>query len=115
MQTLTRGFTVVDLTPQCEARLQARYEYELLERIAGAPDLIGRFSSAIWREPESFELALTSRPAGLTLRWSASAPTSGIAVLCDQTQTFSLSLLASGLDADSDRLTLAAFQQHMVR
>jgi hypothetical protein len=110
------GFTVVDFTPQCEVRQKAVYEYALLEQIQGAPDLLGTFASEIWRAPESFEVRLSAVPAntGLVFRWAASSETSGIASLRDATRTLSVSILASGKNAESDRLTLEAFQHFAV-
>jgi len=110
-----RGFTAVDLTPQCELRLQARYEYALLEQIDGAPELIGQCSAEIWRSPESFDFAFPQAGGRLVLRWCACSPTSGIAILLGERQAFSVSLLASGLDIAADRLTLDACQQYFVR
>lgn len=111
------GFTVADLTPQCEIRQKSHYEYALLEQITGAPDLIGTFSSEIWRAPENFEVRLSAVPANTSLifRWAASSDTSGIASLRDATRTLSVSMLASGVNAESDRLTLEAFQHFAVR
>jgi hypothetical protein len=107
------GFTVVDLSPQCEIRLKAQYDYALLDQLDGAAELIGTLSGEIWRAPENFEVALATIPANtsLVLRWAASSDSSGVASLRDATQTLSISMLASGLNADSDRLTLEAFQR----
>ena len=57
-----REFTVVDLTGQGELKLQARYEYGLLEKIEGAVELLGLFAAHIWKSPQEFETTL--RPAG---------------------------------------------------
>lgn len=108
-------FAVVDLTAQCEVRQNALYEYELLERIEGAADLIGQCSAALWRDPEEFELMLSTPGSGLQLRWRASAPTAGIAVLRDRKRLLSFSLLMSGMMESADDLTLQAFQTHVVR
>jgi len=51
----------------------------------------------------------------LVLRWSASAATAGIATVRFEDELMSLSLLASGLDADADTITLQAFQTHLLR
>jgi hypothetical protein len=110
-----QGFTAVDLTPQCEVRLEARYEYGLLEQIESAPELIGQMSGELWRCPESFEFSFPQIYGRIMIRWCACAPTSGIAILRDQRQTFSVSLLASGLDTSADKLTIDACQQHIVR
>jgi hypothetical protein len=108
------GFTAVDLTPQCEVRLTAAYEYALLEKIPGALDLIGTFANQIWRNPEEFETSINPM-SKLMLRWRASCPTAGIATVRSSDRALSLSLLASGLDPAADHLTLDAFQQHAVR
>jgi hypothetical protein len=110
-----RPFTVVDLTPQCEVRLQARYEYALLEQVDGASDLIAAFSAEIWRDPQEFETAIPRTQGRLNLRWRASAASAGIATIRDEGKILSLSLLASGLDSSADKLTLQAFQTHAVR
>jgi hypothetical protein len=112
---LVRGFTVVDLNAQCEVRLNALYEYSLLEKIDGATDLIAAFSGEIWRAPESFEQSLPRTENRLKLRWRASAESAGILTIRDSGKILSLSLLASGLNADADKLTLQAFQTHAVR
>jgi hypothetical protein len=108
------GFTVVDLSPQCEVRLTAQYEYALLERISGAAELIGLLASRIWRDPDEFEVPLEPS-SNLILRWRASSQSAGIATIRTSTQTHSLSLIASGLDPDGDHLTLDAFQRHSFR
>jgi hypothetical protein len=109
-----RGFTAVDLTPQCESRNALRYEYDLLEKIEGASELIGQFSAEIWRNPEAFALSLPQTSGRMTVCWCAAAPTSGVAVLRDERQAFSISLLASGLDPNADKLILEAYNQHVV-
>lgn len=110
-----RGFTVVDLTPQCDVRDKTWYAYELLEKVDGAVDMLGALASELWRSPEEFETRLGFR-SSLTLRWRASAETAGIVTIRDaQRQTLALSVLASGRDPEADRLTLGAFQDHVVR
>jgi hypothetical protein len=116
--TVTPGFTVIDLTPQCEVRLEARYQYELLEQIEGASELIATFSSHLWRCPVEFELAPLYPGGAVSFRWRASAPHSaGIASLREpgQGRTLSVSLLAAGIDSQADQLTIEAFQNHLVR
>jgi hypothetical protein len=111
------SFTVVDLSPQCEIRLKAKYDYALLDQLEGAAALLGTLAGEIWRAPENFEVHLKSVPAdtSLTLRWAATSESSGVASLQDLHQTLSISMLASGLNADSDRLTLEAFQRFAVQ
>jgi hypothetical protein len=111
---MTRSFWVADLNTKGEVQLKAEYQHDSLQHLELAALLIAEFATYIWRSPEEFELAIPTAPH-MTLRWSASAPTAGIAVLRDRGNLTSLSLLASGLDPESDRLTLAAFQTHLVR
>lgn len=108
-----RGFTVVDLTPQCQVRSKARYEYELLEQVNGAAELLGDVTSLLANNPEAFEAKLAD---SIFLRWRASSQTTGIAAVRDESErTLSLSIVASGLEPESDHLTLTAFQDHAVR
>src|SRR5208282_2688051 len=109
-----RGFTAVDSSPQCEVRLTAHYEYPLLEKIPGAGELITHLATHIWRSPEEFETPL-HQGCQLFLRWRASSKTAGIATVRNARRALSLSLIASGLDADADHITLDAFQRHVVR
>jgi hypothetical protein len=109
-----KAFTAVDLTPQCEVRATTRYEYMLLEKVPGAADLITLLATEVWRNPDEFEARLTPQKS-LIFRWRASSPTGGIASVRDSNRTLCLSLVASGLDADADRITLDAFQRHVVR
>jgi hypothetical protein len=109
-----RGFTAVDLSPQCEVRLTAEYEYSLLEKIPGAGDLITHLATHLWRSPDEFETPL-HHGTKLILRWRASSQSAGIATIRNSKRALSLSLLASGLDPEGDQLTLDAFQNHAVR
>ena len=108
-----RLFCVADLDARGELRSRADYTYETLEQIPGAGDLITLFSTHLWRTPQEFEITLGS--PSLALRWRASAPTAGIATLRFQGELLSLSLLATGLNPEADRLTLEAFQHHQLR
>jgi hypothetical protein len=108
-------FLVADLNVRGELQFRETYSYAVLERISGASDLIARCSSALWRNPELFEIPLNPTAAKLVLRWSASAATAGIATVRFEDELMSLSLLASGLDADADTITLQAFQTHLLR
>ena len=120
MQTAPTSFWVADLNARGELQLLAEYRYEHLEQIPGAADLIAHFSTHLWRSPDTFEgpLALGAGQAArsdLAFRWRSSAPTAGVATLRWQQELISLSLLASGLEADADQITLQAFQQHLLR
>src|SRR5689334_7216272 len=112
---VVKGFNVVDLTAQCEVQLKAVYRYELLEQLPGAAEQIGTFAGEIWRAPENFELLIEGALNAMMLRWTALADSAGIASIRDKNQPLSLSLLVSGLDAEADRITLEAFQDHVVQ
>ena len=108
-----RGFYVVDLTGMGEIRLRERYDYETLERIEGASELIGLFSSWLWRAPEEFEVSL---PGGaLNLRWRSCSESSGLATLRERERLLSLSVLLSGRGAEDDLATIKPLQLHLVR
>lgn len=108
-------FFVADLNPRGELRSKSEYTYEQLQQIPGADELIAAFSASLWRSPEEFEMPLGGGSDGLIFRWLATAPTAGIATLRFNGELLSLSLLATGLNADADRLTLQAFQLHQLR
>jgi hypothetical protein len=108
-----KGFQVVDLTGTGEIRLRERYEYETLERIEGASELIGIFSSWLWRAPDAFELPV---PGGaLNLRWRACSESSGLATLRERERLLRLCVLLSGQGAEDDLATLKPLQLHLVR
>jgi hypothetical protein len=108
-------FLVADLNVKGELQLQEPYSYEALEHIPGAGELIARCSGALWRTPDHFEMPLNPATAHLSLRWSASAPTAGIATIRFDENLVSLSLLATGIEADADTITIQAFQTHLLR
>jgi len=108
-----KPFYVADLNARGELHAQQDYSYQELERIPAAADLIAQFSTAIWREPEEF-VTQVGWSGGLKMRWRASAKTAGIATLRAGEELASLSLLCCGVDADADRITLAAFQRHLL-
>ena len=110
-----RHFFVADFDVRGDLRALAEYRYEDLERIPGAAELIVRFSTALYRSPQTFELALPSAKTETNFRWLASADTAGIATLRIAGDLTSLSHHASGLNPQSDRLTLEAFQTHLLR
>jgi hypothetical protein len=109
------AFFVADLNSRGELRDKAEYHYQTLEQVPGADDLIAHCSANLWRAPEEFETMIPGGRGGLMFRWRASCPTAGIATLRFKNELLSLSLLASGLDPDADRITLLAFQQHQLR
>ena len=92
--------------------MKERYSYALLEQIPGAVELIAQSAGALYRSPEEFEVRLDG--SRLNLRWSATSETSGIATLRMGQDLASLSLLATGRNADTDASTLGAFQRHLV-
>ena len=110
-----RGFFVADFNARGELRAKQRYEYEQLERIPGAAELIVHFSTVLWRQPEEFETSLPLGSKQLNFRWRASADTAGIATLRSSKDLITLSLLASGINVEADRITLDAFQRHLLR
>src|SRR2546428_8254651 len=110
-----RRFFVADLNAKGELRSEdTEYRYEQLEQVPGAADLISTFSAAVWRSPEGFDAPTHPRNRRLTLRWRASAPTTGIATVRNGAELASLSLLCSGLDDTADAITLKAYQQHLL-
>ena len=110
----TRRFFVADLNVRGELRASAAYHYEQLEQIPGAADLITTLATELYRSPNEFEIDLPGSHS-LRFRWRSSASSAGIATLRADGELASLALLASGIDADADRITLAAFQTHLLR
>src|SRR5215208_3584474 len=114
-------FYVADLDVRGELQLMAEYRYEHLEQVPGAAALIGQFSAWLWQSPEQFEQVFDEvfpgrdAPLDLTFRWRSSSSSSGIATVRWRGELASLSLLASGLAHAADRLTLPAFQPHLLR
>ena len=47
-----------------ELELKAEYQYESLEQIPGAAELIGEFSGALWRSPNELTSCCRWRAAG---------------------------------------------------
>ena len=110
-----RRFFVADLNVRGEALAVAEYRYEDLERVPGAADLIVHLATNLYRSPEAFETVLPLSASGMSFRWQASAETAGVASSRTRGgELASLGLLASGLNAEADRLTFAAFQQHLM-
>ena len=108
-------FFVADLNVQGELQLKQEYRYEFLEQVPGASELIGHFSGLLWREPQEFEGPLAGISRNAKFRWRSCSPTAGIATLRCEEELTSLSLLACGVAAETDHLTLSAFQQHLLR
>jgi hypothetical protein len=90
------------------------YGYEQLERLPGASDLIVHLATHLYRSPQEFDTTLPHWP-DLKLRWRACAETAGISTLRYREELAALGLLASGVNPDADRLTLDAFQKHLLR
>jgi hypothetical protein len=110
-----KTFHVADLSLRGDLIAIAEYGYGELEQIPGAADLIVELATQLYRTPEGFELPLMHTRSGLSYRWSATAPTAGIATLRNAGELASLGLLASGLNRDADKATLQAFQTHLLQ
>ena len=110
-----RHFFVADLNLRGDLTATAEYRYEQLEQVPGAGELIVQFATQLYRTPEEFEVPLGPRRSGFTYRWRASSETSGITTLRNTGQLASLAILASGINAEADHLTLEAFQTHLLR
>jgi len=108
------GYYVADLNVRGELLAVQSYDYGNIEQIPGASPLIALFASHVWRAPQEFETVL---PGGnnVHVRWRASSETSGILTVRCAAELASLSLLASGISDDADRITLEAFQKYLVR
>lgn len=107
------SFWVADLSVSGEVKLKQEYEYVFLDKLPGATDLIGLFSTHLWRAPDEFDVSL---PGGhLHMRWRASSPSSGIATLRLDRELASVCLLLCGRDASSDDATVQALQQRLLR
>jgi hypothetical protein len=109
----TKNFTVADLNVHGELQLKQAYDYDSLEQIPLASELIVTLATAVYRSPGEFEISLM-RP-GMSFRWKSVAETAGIASLRCDGELASISLLACGVDADADAITLSAFQSHLLR
>lgn len=109
----TKNFTVADLTVNGDLQLKELYDYASLEQIPLAGELIVLLATSIYRSPDEFEIPLI-RP-GVIFRWKSVAETAGIGTVRCDGELASISLLASGHDADADAITLAAFQSHLLR
>jgi hypothetical protein len=111
---VVRRFFVADLSNRGDVLATAEYQYEQLEKIPGAADLIVHFATNLYRAPEEFETT-TPHSQHMTFRWRASAETAGIATLRDRGNLTSLGLFASGINPEADHLTLDAFVKHLLR
>lgn len=107
-----KPFLVADLDASGSLLLREHYSYGLLEQIPGAVQIIAQASGALYRTPDEFEVRLDG--SRLTLRWSATCETSGIATIRLGADLVSLSLLACGRNAETDASTLNAFQRHLI-
>jgi hypothetical protein len=116
------SFLMADLDARGDLRFKADYRYDVLERVPGAADLLGRLSGLLWRSPDAFEEPISvglpdvaDEGPGVTVRWRASAPSAGILTLRLAGRLLSVTLLACGLSAEQDEITLRAFQSHLLR
>jgi hypothetical protein len=112
---LIRRFFVADLNVRGDLTATAEYRYEQLEQVPGASELIIQFATQLYRTPEEFEMPLRQRREPFVYRWRASSETSGITTLRNAGELASLAILASGINAEADHLTLEAFQSHILR
>ena len=112
---MSKTFYVVDLSASGEKQLAAEYQYEQLERIPGAAELIVVFATHLYRDPQEFEIPMPHGCSHIKFRWLATSATGGIGTLRAKSELASLSLLASGKDPAGDRATFEAFQLHMLR
>jgi len=112
---VNRRFFVADLDLRGDLKATAEYRYEQLEQVPGAAELIVQFATQVYRTPAEFEIPLGRHQPHLSYRWRASSETSGIATLRNGGELASLALLASGQNPEADRLTLDAFQTHLLR
>src|SRR5437762_14365577 len=110
-----RIFFVADLNAKGDVQDITEYTYSQLELLPGAGDLIVHFATELWRNPEEFELALPRDQKHLKMRWRATADSAGICTLRSGEQLASMGLLATGKNSEADRLTLDAFQKHLLR
>src|SRR4051812_30262326 len=110
-----RRFFVTDLDVRGEVRSTVEYQYENLEQITSAAELIVHFATLIWRNPEEFETSLPHGRTHMDFRWRASAATAGICTLKSHGELASIGLLACGLDPDADHITFDVFQKHLLR
>ncbi len=110
-----RRFVVADLDARGQLLSREVYNYDDLEKIPRAADLIAGASAALWKSPETFELNPVAVGTRVECRWRAVAPTAGILTLRCGGELASLSLLVSGIDPDADRITLETFQKHLLQ
>ena len=110
-----RSFRAADLNAKGELIQSAEYDYTSLEQIPGAADLITQFATLIWREPDQFDTPMPSPHEHIAWRWRASAATSGIGTLRTADGPIGISIFATGLNEQHDRVTLLSLQQHLIR
>ena len=106
-------FHVFDLNAQGELQLSAKYSYEDLELLPGTADLIGLFSGRLYANPGEWQTSLS--PTSLKLRFFPTSSTSALATLSERDKTLSLSVLLTGINKDSDQLTISSVQSHLLR
>src|SRR6476469_8112910 len=93
VQTAARSFWVADVNVRGELELKAEYQYDALQQIPGAAELIGDFSGALWRTPRNFEQQLPLEGTQMALHWQSTSDSTGIATLWQSEDLVSLSLL----------------------
>lgn len=108
------SYFVADLQATGDLIASTRYAYADLEQLPGCAELIGHLSGNLWRSPDAFDTELGDTPGLLSVRWWSTAPTSGLMTLRTQGEVVSITVLASGLSADADEVTIRALQQQLV-
>jgi hypothetical protein len=114
MGTQPATFWVCDLNAQGELQLKAPYQYEQLEQIDRAAELIGQFAGELWQHPEEFECRLPVSADFLDFRWRQFGTGAGLATLRDEDATLSVSLLVSGVNENDDQTSLKALQSRLL-
>ncbi|MDB5328210.1 MAG: hypothetical protein JWM57_3779 [Phycisphaerales bacterium] len=106
-------YCVVDLKASGDLIATTAYLYADLERIPGCAELIGHLSGELWKAPDAFDTELGDAAGVMSLRWWSTAPTAGLMTLRSEQQVLSVTVLASGIHAEADRLTIHALQQQL--
>lgn len=110
-----RTFYVADLTPQGDLRSEEPYQYESLEQVPEAANLIVHLATLAWRSPEGFETPLPYPANDIHFRFTPTAPTAGIAtVRWKEKELICVSLLLTGLNPTADAVTVQAAQDRLL-
>ena len=107
------SYCVADLKASGDLIAATPYVYADLERIPGCAELIGHLAGELWKSPDAFDTEIGDAAGMMSLRWWSTAPTAGLMTLRSQHQVLSITVLASGLHVEADRLTIHALQQQL--